>query len=103
MKLKRRTSVQPANGRGKRGIGGMSKGLRRRFWAEMGLGLASAVFVLLTLLWKDWVEIVFKVDPDHHGGSLEWAIVGVAVVVCFATLLAARLEWRKASAAPASA
>src|SRR2546422_11460621 len=80
----------------------MSKGLRRRFWAEMGLGLASAVFVLLTLLWKDWVEIVFKVDPDHHGGSLEWAIVGVAVVGCFSTLLAARLEWREGSAAPAS-
>ena len=81
----------------------MSKGLRRRFWAEMGLGLASAVFVLLTLLWKDWVEIVFKVDPDHHSGSLEWTIVAVAVAVTVAALAAARFEWRKAATAAAAA
>jgi len=55
--------------------------LNGRFWAELGLGLASTVFAVLTLAWKDWVEIVFKVDPDHHSGSLEWTIVAIAVAV----------------------
>jgi len=77
--------------------------LNGRFWAELGLGLASTVFAVLTLAWRDWVEIVFKVDPDHHSGSLEWTIVAVAVAVTVIAFAAARFEWRKAATAPAAA
>ena len=77
--------------------------LTGRFWVEAGLGLASTVFALLTLAWKDWVEIVFKVDPDHHSGSLEWIIVAVAVAVTVITFAAARIEWRKAATASGAA
>ena len=85
--------------------GGTSLSLRKRlsgrFWVELGLGLASTLFAVLTLAWKDWVEIVFKVDPDHHSGSLEWTIVAVAVAVTVIALAAARVEWRKAAVASA--
>ena len=77
--------------------------LSGRFWVELGLGLASTVFAVLTLAWKDWVEIVFKVDPDHHSGSLEWIIVAVAVAVTAITFAAARIEWRKAATASGAA
>jgi hypothetical protein len=77
--------------------------LNGRFWAELGLGLASTVFAVLTLAWKDWVEIVFKVDPDHHSGSLEWTIVAIAVAVTVIAFAAARFEWRKAATAAAAA
>ena len=77
--------------------------LNGRFWAELGLGLASTVFAVLTLAWKDWVEIVFKVDPDHHSGSLEWFIVAVAVAITVITFAAARIEWRKAATASGAA
>ena len=77
--------------------------LSGRFWVELALGLASTVFALLTLAWKDWVEIVFKVDPDHHSGSLEWTIVAVAVAVTVIAFAAARFEWRKAATAAAAA
>jgi hypothetical protein len=70
---------------------------------ETGLGLASLVFAVLTLAWRDWMEIVFKVDPDHHSGSLEWTIVGVAVAITVITFAAARVEWRKAATAAATA
>jgi hypothetical protein len=70
---------------------------------ELGLGLASTLFAILTLAWKDWVEIVFKVDPDHHSGSLEWTIVAVAVAVTVIAVAAARFEWRKAATAAAAA
>jgi hypothetical protein len=87
--------------------GGTSLSLRERlsgrFWVELGLGLASTLFAVLTLAWKDWVEIVFKVDPDHHSGSLEWTIVAVAVAVTVIALAAARVEWRKAAVAAAVA
>jgi len=77
--------------------------LSGRFWVEAGLGLANTVFALLTLAWRDWVEIVFKVDPDHHSGSLEWIIVAVAVAVTVITFAAARIEWRKAATASGAA
>jgi len=79
------------------------RGLSGRFWVEAGLGLASIVFAVLTLAWKDWIEIVFKVDPDHHSGSLEWVIVAVAVAVTVITFAAARIEWRKAATASGAA
>jgi hypothetical protein len=69
--------------------------LRRRFWAEMTMALVSGVFLILTLIWQDWIEIVFKVDPDHHNGALEWLIVvaTIAATAIFATL--ARYEWHR--------
>ncbi len=71
---------------------------RALFWTEAGLALASCVFVLLTLLWKDWIELTFGVDPDHGSGSLEWLIAlgFVGIAVAFAAL--ARRERRRAAA-----
>ncbi len=56
----------------------MGRRLRGRFWVEARLGLASTVFALLALAWKDWIEIVF-------------------------TFAAARIEWRKAATASGAA
>jgi hypothetical protein len=79
----------------------MRERLRPRFWIESVLAAASLVFALLTLLWKDWIELVFRVDPDHHSGSLEMGIVlaAIAITVIFAIL--ARVEWRRAVSATA--
>ena len=52
----------------------------RRFLVETVLAVLCAVFTLLTLLWKDWIEIVFRVDPDGGSGWLEWAIAAAALV-----------------------
>jgi hypothetical protein len=70
----------------------------RRFRLELGLAAVSAALLLATILWRDWIEIVFRVDPDHGSGSLEWMIVAVTALsaVTFAAL--ARVEWRKARA-----
>ena len=75
--------------------------LRRRFWIELGLGLASGAMLLITAVWPDWIEEVFGVDPDGGSGALEWAIV-IVLVVCALTLpLMARVEWRRARTQPA--
>jgi hypothetical protein len=76
----------------------MIRHLRPRFWAEAVLGTLTGFLFVLTLLWRDWIEAVFRMDPDHHNGSLEWLIVSMlgATTVCF--FLLARTEWRRATA-----
>jgi hypothetical protein len=69
--------------------------LRPLFWIEALLALGNAVLLLMTLLWKDWIEIVFKVDPDAGSGAVEWLIVGVTLLLTIAFLTLARTEWRR--------
>jgi hypothetical protein len=73
------------------------------FVAEGACAVASAVFALLTLVWRDWIELTFGVDPDHHAGSLEWLIaVGlVALALVFGAM--ARLERRRRVPRPQAA
>jgi hypothetical protein len=78
----------------------VNRTLRRRFWMEAGLALLSAFFVVLTALWKDWIEIIFRVDPDHHSGALEWGVVLTFIVATIACSALARREWRRSPVAP---
>jgi hypothetical protein len=73
----------------------MKPQLRTRFWIESALAGASAFLFALTLVWKDWIEAIFGVDPDHSSGGLEWAIVAVLVVVTLVATLLARAERRR--------
>jgi hypothetical protein len=65
-----------------------------RFWLELVLAGTSLVLLLLTLMWRDWIELVFGADPDHGDGSLEWLIVAMAAVATVVFGVLARLEWR---------
>jgi hypothetical protein len=59
--------------------------LRARFWVETVLAATTLTFLILTLIWKDWIEVTFGIDPDHRSGSAEWAIVlgcAAATLIC---------------------
>ena len=56
-----------------------------RIRLESALAIASGTLCVLTFVWRDWIEAVFRVDPDRHSGALEWAIVAV-LLAAFATL-----------------
>jgi hypothetical protein len=72
--------------------------IRVRFWIETALaGLTGALFVL-TLFWRDWLEVL-GFDPDHHNGAAEWLIVAALFVLCLGLSVVARLEWRRAALA----
>ena len=74
----------------------MRNALRWRFWLETGLAIVTSILFMLTLVQRDWIEIVFGVDPDQANGTFEWLIVGVLLVVTIALFTLVRYEWRRA-------
>jgi hypothetical protein len=71
--------------------------LRARFWIEAGLAVVSALLFLATLISREWIEVVFGVDPDHGSGSLEWLVAGSVALVTVVFSIIARIEWRSTS------
>lgn len=79
----------------------MSRAVRRRYWIELGLAIVTGALLVLTIITREWIEIVFGVDPDGGSGALEWAIVAGLAVLTLASTVAARREWVRAAPAPA--
>lgn len=80
----------------------MKSTVRARFWLETSLSSLCGVLAVLTLWWRDWIEALTGFDPDHHSGSVEWAIVAGLALLCIAVSFVARAEWRRAKVATAS-
>ncbi|HEV7666350.1 MAG TPA: ABC transporter permease [Chloroflexota bacterium] len=79
----------------------MKQQLRPLFWIEALLALGNGVLLIMTVVWKDWIEVVFKIDPDAGSGAVEWAVLTIALLLTVAFLALARAEWRRASSSPA--
>jgi len=77
----------------------MRNALRGRFWLETGLAILTGILFIITLVWHNWAEIIFNVDPDQGSGLLEWLVVGILLAVTIVLLAMARYEWRKAQIA----
>ncbi|MET3988082.1 ABC transporter permease [Streptomyces sp. PvR034] len=77
--------------------------VRTRFWAETALGSLSGLLFLVTLVRRDWIELLFGVEPDAGGGALEWLIVAVTALVTVLCAVGARMEWRRTHPAGAHA
>jgi len=68
---------------------------RRRLRLEIGLAVLSVPLFVATLLWRDWIEIAFRVDPDHGDGSLEWLIMALTATSAIVASLLARTDLRR--------
>jgi len=68
---------------------------RARFWVEAGVSLASGFLLVLTYFVPDWIEAVFRFDPDRHSGSWEWALNAALLATVVAAGVLARIEWRR--------
>lgn len=77
----------------------MKDGLRRRFWPEMVLGIVTAILTVVTLIQRNWIEVLFGVDPDQGNGTMEWFIVAGLAVATVALFALATHEWRRAATA----
>jgi hypothetical protein len=77
-------------------------GPRGRFWIETAAAFLSGLLAVVTVIWHDWIERVFGVEPDQGSGALEWLIVGMAFAISIGLALVARLEWRRPRGAEAA-
>jgi hypothetical protein len=73
----------------------MKKQVQIRMWLELILGSITGILFAITLLARDWIEVVFGLDPDGGSGSLEWLIVGGLLAATITLFMLARMEWRK--------
>ena len=73
--------------------------LRARFFVEVVLGAAALMVFGVTLVWNDWIELLFRIDPDAGNGSLEWAICVALLAAVAASWWLARAEWQRFHAA----
>lgn len=69
--------------------------MTRRFWGGAISSGASALLLALTLLNREWLEVVFRIDPDHGTGTFEWLLVALFVAAALGGALVARVEFAR--------
>jgi O-antigen/teichoic acid export membrane protein len=63
------------------------------FWIKVSLALLTGTLLVVTLISREWIEIVFGIEPDGGSGALEWAIVAALFLATVVVTLSARSEW----------
>jgi hypothetical protein len=66
---------------------------------ETSLAILTAFLFVLSVFSRDWIEVIFGVDPDGHSGSVEWTLVGACAVVALTSGLLARRDWKRVAVA----
>jgi hypothetical protein len=66
-----------------------------RMWLEAIAATVVLVLGVITLFWRDWIEFVFRIDPDRHDGSAEWLLIGALFVIAISLSALARRDWRR--------
>jgi hypothetical protein len=73
----------------------MSRELRARFRIEVAMLVSALTLLVATVIWRDWIETVFGVDPDAGNGSLERFIVAACGATALLLLILSSREWRR--------
>jgi len=74
------------------------RALRNRFWVETTLGSMITILAVITLISREWIEVLFGVEPDGGSGALEWATLATLAAASLTLGLMARKEMRRAPA-----
>jgi hypothetical protein len=72
----------------------IARGSKARAWLETVFAVVGLSLCLLTLVWREWIEFLFGVDPDRHTGALELLVAGAFLVSSVVLGRMARRDWR---------
>jgi len=70
------------------------------FWLGTATATVSGVLFSLTLFFRDWIEILFRIEPDHHSGAVEVVILFASATITAASIAFARREWAHRECVP---
>jgi hypothetical protein len=76
----------------------MRRDLPARFWFEAAAAVLGTVLFVLTLVTREWFELLTGIDPDGGSGTLEFALAFGLLIVAIASSFAARRSYRRAIA-----
>jgi hypothetical protein len=76
------------------------RGISVRFWLESLAAFVTLGFAILTVFVPDWIEAVFRFNPDHGNGVLERIVVFALAAISFGLTVAARHERQRLRLAP---
>jgi hypothetical protein len=62
---------------------------------EASLAVLTGILGILTLFWRDWIEVLTGWSPDHHNGSIEIGLISVLFVSSITCAAAARRTYRR--------
>jgi hypothetical protein len=65
---------------------------------EFALAAVFAVLAILTALIPDWIEVVFRIEPDAGSSALEWVVVLAFGALALSAALLGRRHYRAAAA-----
>jgi hypothetical protein len=71
------------------------RGISVRFWLESLSAFVTLGLAILTVFVPDWIEVMFRVNPDDGNGVLERMVVFGLAAISVGLTVAARHEWQR--------
>jgi hypothetical protein len=81
--------------------GGDRGRVRVRFALEVVVAVIALALAVVTVVWRGWIEDVFRVNPDQGDGAVEWAFVFSLTAISVSLMFAAKRECRRLGASHA--
>jgi hypothetical protein len=69
--------------------------MRPRFWLEVALAILTATAAIATIMWPEWIELLFGIEADESNGTLELGVTLLIAIVSTILAMAARTEWQR--------
>jgi hypothetical protein len=73
----------------------MKTRFRFQLWVRTVLAFVAICLAVVTSVWPQWIEQLFRVDPDGGSGAAEWTLVGAVWVAAALSSGMAIRGWRK--------
>jgi hypothetical protein len=72
---------------------------RVRFGLEVVGAVSASALAILTLISRNWIEVLTGIGPDHGSGALEWSVVFALLATSMGLTFSAQRQWRRMTVA----
>ncbi|MBB5463602.1 hypothetical protein HDG33_007280 [Paraburkholderia sp. Cpub6] len=73
----------------------MSPQVLKVLWIEGALAVGSAIALVATVLWPQWLEMTLGLKPDGRDGSSEWGLTFALATLTVLFVVRAGWTWRR--------